>query len=124
MPRFARETIVPVERSRAEIEETLRRYGASEFHSGWKSEAAMIGFRIRDLFVRFVLPFPKQNERRFTHKKVRGFEGERLRPGITFPLACAVARHQGQTRSCRVRHQHRGSGVHGPHRHAQSDDRW
>lgn len=75
MPRYASETAVPVERSRAEIEETLRRYGASEFHSGWKSEAAMIAFRLGNLFIRFVLPLPKASERRFTHKKDRwGYE--------------------------------------------------
>lgn len=73
MSRYAKETVVPIERSRAEIEETLRRYGASEFHSGWKQEAAMIGFRIKALFVRFVLPFPARDEKRFTHKKVRGY---------------------------------------------------
>lgn len=74
MPRFASETIVPVEKSRAEIEETLRRYGAEEFQSGWKQDAAMIGFRLKDLFVRFILPFPSIKERRFTHKKIRGYE--------------------------------------------------
>jgi len=72
MPRFAESTTVPVERSRAEIEETLRKYGASEFHSGWRADAAMVMFRIRELFIRFVLPFPARNEKRFTHKKTRG----------------------------------------------------
>jgi hypothetical protein len=76
MPRFASETSVPVERSRAEIEETLRRCGATEFHSGWKAEAAMIGFRLKELFIRFILPFPSRSERRFTHKKMRGHESK------------------------------------------------
>lgn len=76
MPRYASETSVPIERSRAEIEETLRRYGASEFHSGWKPDAAMIGFRIGDLFIRFVLPFPSRVDKRFTHKKIRGHEAK------------------------------------------------
>lgn len=71
MPRYARETTVPVERSRAEIEETLRRYNASEFHSGWKADAAMIAFRLGTLFIRFVLPLPSQAERRFTYKRDR-----------------------------------------------------
>ncbi len=71
MPRYASETTVPVEKSRAEIEECLRRYGASEFHSGWKEDAAMIAFRIGDLFIRFVLPLPSQSEKKFTHKKDR-----------------------------------------------------
>ena len=71
MPRYAKETTVPVERSRAEIEETLRRYGADEFHSGWKADAAMIAFRIQGLFIRFILPIPSKKEKRFTHKEDR-----------------------------------------------------
>lgn len=76
MPRYAKETTVPIERSRAEIEETLRRYGASEFHSGWKAAAAMIAFRLSTkasgaLFIRFILPLPGRDERRFTHKQDR-----------------------------------------------------
>ncbi len=79
MPRFAKETTVPVEKSRAEIEECLRKYGASEFHTGWKVDAAMIAFRYESLFVRFVLPLPKREERRFTHKTDRryGYEAKR-----------------------------------------------
>lgn len=72
MPRFARETTVPVERSRAEIEETLRRYNASEFHSGWAQDSSMIAFRIGNLFVRFVLPLPPLSEKRFQWRTVRG----------------------------------------------------
>lgn len=75
MPRYARGTVVSVERSRSEIEECLRRYGASEFHSGWKADAAMIAFQLRELFIRFILPLPNQKEKRFTHKKDRyGFD--------------------------------------------------
>lgn len=65
MPRYAKTTEVPVERSRAEIEETLRRYGASEFHSGWMPDRAMIAFRIGGLLIRFVLPIPASSEDRF-----------------------------------------------------------
>jgi hypothetical protein len=74
LSRYASTTEVSVERSRAEIEETLRRYGATSFHSGWEEDRAMIGFRIHGLFVRFVLPFPIRTDRRFTHKKVRGYD--------------------------------------------------
>lgn len=38
--RYASETVVPVERSRAEIEGLLVRYGASQFHTGWMSSRA------------------------------------------------------------------------------------
>jgi hypothetical protein len=71
MPRYARETTVPVDKSKREIEQTLMRYGASEFHSGWKQDSSMIGFRINNLFIRFVLPIPSRKEKHFTHKKDR-----------------------------------------------------
>jgi len=75
MPRYAAETTVPVERTRAEIESTLIRYGANEFQTGWRENQAMIAFRLGALFIRFVLPIPKRDERRFTHKKSRyGYE--------------------------------------------------
>jgi hypothetical protein len=69
--KFASQTSVPVERSRAEIEKTLLRYGASEFQSGWRQESAMIGFQLGKLFIRFVLPLPSRSEKRFTHKTDR-----------------------------------------------------
>jgi hypothetical protein len=74
VPRYAKTTEVPVERSRAEIEETLRRYGASAFQTGWNEEenSSMVAFRIRSLMVRFVLPLPSVNDNRFQWRTVRG----------------------------------------------------
>jgi hypothetical protein len=78
MPRYAADTSVPVERSRAEIESVLIKYGAKEFHTGWQEGKAMIAFRVADLFIRFILPIPGKNERRFTHKRDRhGYEAKR-----------------------------------------------
>lgn len=75
MGRYASETTVPVEKSRAEIEATVVRYGASEFQSGWRADAAMIGFKIRDLYIRFVLPLPDKKDKAITHKISRyGYE--------------------------------------------------
>lgn len=71
MSRYARDTAVPVERSRAEIEAVLRKYNADEFSTGWKADAAFIGFKIRNLFIRFVLPLPSRDEKRFTEQKTR-----------------------------------------------------
>lgn len=68
MGRYAAQTTVPVERTRTEIEETLRRYNATEFHSGWNQNAAMIAFRMEGLFIRFVLPLPDRSEQRFRFK--------------------------------------------------------
>ena len=41
---YASQTSVSVERSKAEIERTLQRYGASQFVYGWDREEAVIGF--------------------------------------------------------------------------------
>lgn len=69
--RYAKETTVPVEKSKAEIEGLLVKYGATEFHSGWGTDKAMIAFRLKDLFIRFVLPVPDKAEKRFWAKTDR-----------------------------------------------------
>src|SRR5438445_12629809 len=73
MPRYASKTEVPVERSRAEIEETVRKYGATKFNSGWDEDrnSAVIMFYIHGLYIRFTIPLPKMDEERFVWKKER-----------------------------------------------------
>lgn len=72
MSRYAANTDVTSDRSRAEIERTLTRYGAGSFAYGWDSGRAMIGFHMHDRQVRFVLPLPDRNAREFTHTPTRG----------------------------------------------------
>jgi hypothetical protein len=67
MTRYAAETSVSQDRSRAEIEATLKRYGATSFMYASEPTAAMIGFRISDRMVKFVLPMPDPKSREFTH---------------------------------------------------------
>jgi hypothetical protein len=55
---YAASTEVTSERSRAEIERTLTRYGASGFMYGWDESRAVLGFIARDRQVRFELPMP------------------------------------------------------------------
>lgn len=71
-PTYAASTDVPSDRSRAEIEKTLTRYGASGFAYGWTSTAAMVGFEMHNRQVRFVLPLPSRDDRAFTHTPTRG----------------------------------------------------
>src|SRR5687767_10538051 len=59
MTRYAAETEVSPERSKMEIEQLLRRYGADEFISGWGKDYAMIGFRYQKIAIRFILPYPE-----------------------------------------------------------------
>src|SRR3546814_5075215 len=77
MSTYASTTTVPVAKSRAEIEATLARYGASKFMSGWDQERAVLAFEVKGRQVRFLLPIPDQKSRKFTHVRVRG--GDRVR---------------------------------------------
>jgi hypothetical protein len=44
---YAANTAVGEDRSKAEIERTLRRYGADQFVSGWEKQGAVIMFRMK-----------------------------------------------------------------------------
>lgn len=61
--KFAALTKVPVERSRSEIETTLRRYGCTAFAFGWSHQAAMIQFEHRGRAIKLeILPPPGRSE--------------------------------------------------------------
>ncbi|WP_292231017.1 hypothetical protein [Brevundimonas sp.] len=72
MARYAAETTVSQDRSRNEIEATLKRYGATSFMYATEEQAAMIGFRISNRLVKFVLPMPDPKAREFTHTPAKG----------------------------------------------------
>jgi hypothetical protein len=56
--RYADGTQVSSDRSKAEIERTLRRFGADQFVYGWEYEQAIIGFRMSGRVIRLGLPLP------------------------------------------------------------------
>lgn len=64
---YASQTSVSSDKSRAEIEKTLKRYGAKSFAYGWNESSATIVFDIDDRRIRFTLPLPDSAEHRFTH---------------------------------------------------------
>lgn len=70
--RFAQSTSVPVERSKAEIEGLLARYGATAFVSGWRDNYAQIQFDAQGRRIRFTLPLPDPTNRKFTTSPTRG----------------------------------------------------
>lgn len=72
MGTYAADTQVNSEASRAEIERTLRRYGADSFMYGWDQLSAVVGFQMNDRQIRFVLPMPDRADKRFTHTPERG----------------------------------------------------
>lgn len=67
MSRYAAETQVSVEKSKAEIDAILRRYGATGFIQGWDQTQAVIGFMMNGKQVKFILPLPSQTAKEFTH---------------------------------------------------------
>jgi hypothetical protein len=92
---YAVDTSVPVDRSKAEIERLLVRYGADHFASGWRGNLATVGFRIQERLVRFDLPLPSLDEKRFTHAPAR-YSYSRPRPR---PAAAVQKLHAQAQRS-------------------------
>jgi hypothetical protein len=62
---YASGTSVSSEKTRAEIERTLVRFGANEFAYGWVNGQATIAFTIRNLQVLFRLPLPDRGDPQF-----------------------------------------------------------
>ncbi|MEX0718663.1 MAG: hypothetical protein WD066_18865 [Planctomycetaceae bacterium] len=69
MARYAANTSVRVEQSRAEVEGILRRYGAEGFRYGWTDRGGerieQIEFAASDRVVRFILPMPSKDAAEF-----------------------------------------------------------
>jgi hypothetical protein len=70
--RYAEKTSVASDRSRAEIEKTLVRYGADQFMYGWQENKAVVGFRMEGRTIKFILPMPDRAAREFTHTPNKG----------------------------------------------------
>lgn len=68
---YAEGTEVSPERSRAEIETTLRRYGADQFVSGFTQERGIVGFTCHGRQVRFEVPLPRHEDYAVTPKGVK-----------------------------------------------------
>ena len=60
-----------VEKSRAEIEYLLSRYGASAFAYAVDGERAMLQFRVDNRMVRMMIRLPDRTEKRFACTKIR-----------------------------------------------------
>lgn len=65
---YAENTSVPVEKSRAEIETVLTRYGATHFGYMVDPKQAVVMFQAKDRQVRFNLPLPDRTSQSFTHR--------------------------------------------------------
>lgn len=69
MVRYAKGTSVSEEKSKAEIEAMVRRYGAGKLVTGWTGDAAVVAFEANGRLVRFTLPLPAKNEERFWYSR-------------------------------------------------------
>ncbi|MDR3496253.1 MAG: hypothetical protein P4L82_16765 [Ancalomicrobiaceae bacterium] len=65
MARYAEGTTVPVEKTRIEIEETLRRFRADAFVSGYEGRTAFIMFRAKGRQIRLTLEMPDPTDKAF-----------------------------------------------------------
>jgi hypothetical protein len=62
---YAEGTSVSVEKTRAEIERLITKFGANRFMTATEPGRAFIGFELKGKMVRFTLPLPDQKEPRF-----------------------------------------------------------
>ena len=67
MALYAKDTSVSVDKSKAEIERTLGRYGASGFMYGWNAGSAVIAFEMNGRRIMFNLALPNPKERDISH---------------------------------------------------------
>jgi hypothetical protein len=87
--RYAEYTMVSVEKSRAEIERILSRWGATRFPYATGEQGAVIAFQHQDKQIRFVLPLPQAppDKRKFTFAAVNLSE---MTKAVELPVALGV----------------------------------
>lgn len=68
MGEYASKTTVPPEKSRMEIETTIRRYGAEAFAYGYEGRRAVVTFRAEGRYVRFEIDVPQLEDFRIVPK--------------------------------------------------------
>lgn len=76
---YATDTEVSVERTKAEIERMITKFGAQRFMAGSEPGRAFIGFEARGKQIRFILPLPDRTENRFwltPHRRYKRTEQE------------------------------------------------
>ena len=71
MTRYAQNTDVSIDCSRAEIEKILQRYGAGSFLYGWQGDQALIMFKMHNRQIKFVLTMPDREDFRYTPEQNR-----------------------------------------------------
>jgi len=60
--RYAERTLVSPQKTRADIENLLERYGADGFAYAAEGDCALVAFRLKGRAIRFILPLPRLND--------------------------------------------------------------
>jgi hypothetical protein len=79
MSEYAKQTTVPADRTRMEIERLLTKFGADGFGYVTDLNRAMLTFRIRNRMVRLTIPLPKLSDYARTPKDHYGYSRARGR---------------------------------------------
>ena len=85
---YAENTSVPVDKSKAEIERILQRYGADQFMSGWDLERAVVGFRMNGRQIRFIVQLPDRNDDEFQFTPGRRTKRDKSKAYSAWEQAC------------------------------------
>lgn len=88
MAKFAATTSVSVEKSRAEIESTLTKYGATHFAYATEPGRAVIMFVCRARRIRFIVKLPSLMDKAFTHTPKQGFRRDGNAQHAAWEQAC------------------------------------
>ena len=86
--RYAENTSVSVEKSKAEIERILQRYGADAFSYATDQERAVVQFRMAGKIVRLQLTMPDRNDEEFQYTPSRGYKREPNAASKAWEQAC------------------------------------
>lgn len=68
---YAEKTSVSIAKTKADIEELIQKAGAGQFVSGYKENMAVIGFSVDNRQIRFVLPLPDKEDKKFWYTPER-----------------------------------------------------
>lgn len=72
MPGYAVKTVVPVSKTRSEIEQLVMKRGALDYTTHSEAKGAMIAFSLKDRRIVFRLPFPKPDNAQDVRSRWRG----------------------------------------------------
>lgn len=88
MARYAADTSVSVDKSRAEIEAILRRYKADAFGYATNANGATVMFTLAGRHIRFILPLPDPQAREFTHTPAKNLPRTAAEAERSWEQAC------------------------------------